>query len=657
MNYGKLCNKISTFITTFYKLSYNISINNCKRQKEVIKLLEGRINYGGVILKRFQLKISVLALLAFTIILIGSLSLFDKIEASNSVVLKIVFFVLVYALIAIVLMYIYNEVDKKYDDVESSRRYYYYSKPYIIRIDKNGKIIKLNKTIEEKVLNYQEYLTIYDLENDCQDLDLLEEIFRQNAFTCKFELNTLETIYVRFLSVKIRGGFYLIGEDTTEQYNLNNFHRNMALYDQITKLPNKNYLGIKLQELFSDEVALKKKNTVICFDIVGFKNINKLFGYKIGDETINKIASIAQEELYRYKAQLFNIELDNFVVLFTGLNKYQDAIDWVSDFATKFDRAIEVSGNMFTISLKAGVFQIELDKYPGITSVDAYEYARLAHRKAKESRRFIYSVYDVTLGKHFSREQIMEVDLAGAIKKNEFVMNLQPQVNNETNKVVGFEALIRWNNPKYAYESPSTFIEIAERNNFIIDIGRYVIEETFSIAKKLEPYNIRVSINISPVQLLQTGFVHEIIGAFERHKLKRGSICIEITETFLMESLDEIIEKLTLIRNNGIIINLDNFGTGYSSMLYLKDLPIDGISINKEFIKGLNSDQYSRNIVTQIIKLAESLNLQVIAEGVEDQKQNQLLKEKGCNIIQGYLISKALPKEEAIKFMMEYNKS
>lgn len=606
-------------------------------------------------MKKFQLKVAVLAFIAFTIILIGSLALFDKIEASNSVILKILFFVLVYALIAIVLMYIFLEVDKKYDDVESSKRYYYYSKPYIIKIDKDGKIVKFNKTIEEKVLNYQEYLSVYDLDNDCKDLDLQEEVLRQNAFTCKFELNTQETIYVRFLPVKIRSGYYLIGEDTTEQMNINNFHRNMALYDEITKLPNKNYLGIKLQELFADEEALKKKNTLVCFDIVGFKNINKLFGYKIGDETINKIASMAQEDLYKYKCQLFNIELDNFVVLFTGLNKYQDAIDWISDFSSKFDRAIEVSSNMFTISLKAGVFHIEPDKYPGLNPVDAYEYSRLAHRKAKESRRFIYSLYDVTLGKHFSREQIMEVDLAGAIKKNEFVMNLQPQVNNTTNKVVGFEALIRWNNPKYAYESPSTFIEIAERNNFIIDIGRYVIEETFSIAKKLEPYNIRVSINISPVQLLQTGFVHEIIRAFEKHNLKRGSICIEITETFLMESLDEIIEKLTLIRNNGIIINLDNFGTGYSSMLYLKDLPIDGISINKEFIKGLNNDQYSKNIVTQIIKLAESLDLQVIAEGVEDQKQNQFLKEKGCNLIQGYLISKALPKEDALKFMMEYN--
>ena len=268
---------------------------------------------------------------------------------------------------------------------------------------------------------------------------------------------------------------------------------------------------------------------------------------------------------------MFNIELDNFIVLFTNLDKYQDAIDWLNKFSSRFDRAIEVEGNMFTVSLKAGVFHIEVDKYTGLTPVDAFENVRLAHRKAKESRRFIYSVYDVTLGKHFSRQEIMEVDLASAITKNEFVMYLQPQVNNQTNKVVGFEALLRWNNPKYSFDSPATFIEIAERNNLIIDLGRYIIEETFSIAKRLEPYNVTLSINISPVQIIQTGFVYELVNAFEKYKIKEGAVIIEITETFLMESLEEIIDKLTLIRNKGIKIHLDNFGTGYSSMLYLKD--------------------------------------------------------------------------------------
>lgn len=287
-------------------------------------------------------------------------------------------------------------------------------------------------------MDYKEYISIYNLHIDNLDIDLLEDILRQNPFTCKFVSNNSETIIVRFLPIKIRGGFFLIGEDSTKQQNLNDYHRNMALYDQITNLPNKNYLGIKLQELFDDEDLLKKKNTLISFDLVGFKNINKLFGYKLGDETIRTLAQIASEELIGYESILFNVELDNFVVLFTNLNKYQDAIDWLNHFVSRFDRAIEVEGNMFTISIKAGVFHIEVDKYTDLNPVNVFENASLAHRKAKESRRFIYSIYDVTLGKHFSRQEIMEVDLAAAIKNNEFMMNLQPQVNNQTNKVVGF---------------------------------------------------------------------------------------------------------------------------------------------------------------------------------------------------------------------------
>ena len=607
-------------------------------------------------MRKFRLKILVLAFVAFTVILVSNLALYNIVDASNSIFLKVLFFAVIYAVFVYLFYYLFKIVDDKYNDVQTSRRYYYYTKPFILKIDNNGNILKYNKTVEEKVLHYADYTSVYNFEVEVADFDLLDDVLRQKPFTTKFQSHTFETIYVRFLPVKVRNGFYLIGEDTTEQHNINTFHKNMAMYNEITKLPNKNYLGVKLQELFNDEEALKKNNSLVSFDIIGFSNINKLFGLKIGDETLRTFRDMVLESLEKYNATLYNIELDNFIVLFLNQNKYQDVIDWVEAFSGKFDKAIEVAGNMFTISVRAGIFNIENALYDHLNPVESFENVQLALRRAKESRRLNYAVYDLTFGKHFSRAQLMEVDLASALKKNEFVINLQPQYNNVSNKVVGFEALIRWNNPKYAYESPTTFIEIAERNNFIVDIGRYVIEESFKIAKELEPYNIKISINVSPVQLLQAGFVQDFIRNFRKYDLKIGSICIEITETFLMESLNEIVDKLSALRRHGVIIHLDNFGTGYSSMLYLKDLPIDGISINKEFIKNLNTDKYSRNIVSQIIKLAQSLDLKVIAEGVEDQEQNAFLKEKGCNVIQGFLISKALPKEEAVKFIKEKNR-
>ncbi|HHX00207.1 MAG TPA: EAL domain-containing protein [Acholeplasmataceae bacterium] len=607
-------------------------------------------------MRSYKFKILIFSLLGFTVVILASLSLYDTIEAGDNIFHKIFFFIFIYAVVILILMLIYRMLDKKYDDVETSRRLYFYTKPYIIKVNKKGSFINVNKAIEEKIQNYEKYQTIFDLDVENTEMDMLEELLRQTPFTCKFQSVGMEEVFIRFIPVKIRSGYYLIGQDITEEHKQFTFHRNLALYSEITNLPNKKYLKISLQDLFKDEELLKRKNSLVVFDIVGFKNINKLFGFKIGDETIRTIAKIANDSLYDYDAKLYNIELDQFAILFTDLTSYQSVIDWYDKFIINFERAIDVKGNLFTIRIKTGIFNIEYEKYNKLSINECIEYANLAHRKAKESRVVDYALYDIALGKHFSRTQLMEVDLANAVKNNEFVMYLQPQLNNKTNKIVGYEALVRWNNPKYAYESPATFLELAEKNNYIVDIGRFIINESFKIAKDLEIYDIRISINISPVQLLHTGFVYDIINAFNKYGLKEGSIAIEITETFLMESLDEIIDKLNLIRKNGIHIHLDNFGTGYSSMLYLKDLPIDGISITKEFIKDAQSDEFSRSIIDQIIKLANNLDLEVVAEGVENEQQNRILVNLGCKIVQGYYISKALPKDEAIKFMLDYNR-
>jgi EAL domain-containing protein (putative c-di-GMP-specific phosphodiesterase class I) len=279
----------------------------------------------------------------------------------------------------------------------------------------------------------------------------------------------------------------------------------------------------------------------------------------------------------------------------------------------------------------------------------------LALNHAKESSQHKSFFYDVSLSLIASREQRMEADLANAIKNQEFYMVLQPQFNNQDEKIIGFEALIRWNNPKYASESPLKFIQMAERNNMIIDIGRIALHETFQIAKELEPYNIHVSLNISPVQILQAGFVNEIISVFEQYELKKHSISLEITETFLIGSFDLVINKLKLLQKYGFDIHLDDFGTGYSSLQYLKDLPINTIKIDRAFVINIETDAHSRAIVNMIASLAKNIGLNVVTEGIENDKQNQLVYRAGCNIIQGYLISPPVVKSEAIRLIREFN--
>lgn len=555
---------------------------------------------------------------------------------------------------AIAIFFIYDVIQTKNDDIELSRLIHYYTKPFLLRINRKGKIVFSNRTFKNNVKNFHLIKTIYDLNLEVHEKELLAKIKKQNPFTSIF-INGEEKIYIRFIPLKSGTGYYLLGENITERENDYINKRNMALYNRITKLPNMNFLILKLKEIFENKKLLQKKNSVVSINILSFKNINLLLGYKIGDETIVKLAEYIKKSLEGYNATLYNTEADNFVALFEDLNDYKSVIAWAEDFLTFMKKPVDVQRNILVLDIKIGIFHIEDNKYQDLNYISAFENSVLALRKAKSSRRVDYVVYDIGLGQFQTREQIMESDLITAIENNEFVMFLQPQYNNLTNTIVGAEALIRWNNPKYRLESPAHFIELAEQNSLIIEIGRFVMNETFRIAKEIEKYNIHISINISPVQILQAGFVNEIIAIYDKYQLKPNSIAIEITETFLMTSFDIVIEKLKLLKEHGFSIHLDDFGTGYSSMLYLKELPIDTIKIDKEFILNVNTDRYTRAIVSKIIALAKSLDLSVIAEGVEDEKQNHFLIKNGCNIIQGHLISRAISKDDCVKLIRDFN--
>lgn len=228
------------------------------------------------------------------------------------------------------------------------------------------------------------------------------------------------------------------------------------------------------------------------------------------------------------------------------------------------------------------------------------------------------------------------------------MMYFQPQYDVLENRIAGFESLIRWNNPKYINISPQEYIELAEKNGLIIEIGNFIVKDVFKNAKLFEQYGIAISINVSPAQLFQAGFVGFLLEEFEKNKLKPGSIAVEITETFLMENFSVVIEKLNILRNHGFRIHLDDFGTGYSSLQYLKELPIDTIKTDKEFIKNLENDKTSQLIIKGIIGMAKSINLSVISEGVETKGQAEILKRAGTNYFQGWLISKAVPLDKAL---------
>jgi EAL domain-containing protein (putative c-di-GMP-specific phosphodiesterase class I)/GGDEF domain-containing protein len=583
----------------------------------------------------------------------------DFVIASNNyltIILLAIFFV-IFILFAVSLVLLYKIIEQKMNDIENAKITHYYAKPYIVKINGIGKIKSYNMSFRKLLGDYDIYEHVRDfkIKNDF-DMEVIDDVIkRQRAFTALFELGLGKIVYIRFIPVRTSGGYLLIGDDISNIEGSFDEFRNMALFNKVTHLPNYNSLKMDLNDFFSNKIEVMQKNSILALDIVSFSSINILLGDKSGERFIVIVSELLDESLEGYPATLYNIESDKFVVFFRNIESLNWVDRWIKKATTMFEKPITIDKNFINVDLKFGVFNIEPDRYEILSSDVSYDNMMLALNHAKSSSSHNYFIYDVSLSLIASRDQRMELDLANGIKNQEFYMALQPQFDNSSERIIGFEALIRWKNPKYASESPLKFIQMAEKNNMIIDIGRIALHETCSIAKEFEKYNVHISLNISPVQILQAGFVNEIISVFEQYELKKHSICLEITETFLIGSFDLVINKLKLLQKYGFDIHLDDFGTGYSSLQYLKELPINTIKIDREFIIDIENDQHSKAIVQMISNLAKTVGLEVVAEGIENARQNQLVYKSGCNIIQGYYISRPVEKKDALQLILDYN--
>ena len=565
-------------------------------------------------------------------------------------------FFIVLVIYSLATVVIYKILSKRIEDVYNARMKLYYSKPYIIKIKKDGFIKSYNKSFSNFLGNQDVYDNLSDFRIKEEDVsnNIKESIERQVPFTALFTKEG-EMQYIRFIPTKTSGGYLLIGDDVTESEGKFDEYKTLALINPITQLPNRNSLMQVLEAIFKDEERSNKNNALVAFEVESFNKISMLLGKNSEQHFLRLVSDYAIQSLEGYPAMLFHLENNSFVVLFENLENYQWVTRWVNKIDELYEKPVTIDRNFLNVNLQYGIFYIQKDKYEILNAHVSYDNLMLALDHAKSNVSKNYFVYDVSLSIVASRASRMETDLAKAISDQEFKMVFQPQYHNTLEKIIGFEALIRWNNPRYANESPLKFIRMAEQNSMIIDIGRIALHETFLAAKELEIYGVQVSLNISPVQMLQAGFVSELINVFEQYELKKGTISLEITETFLIDSFELIIAKLKLLRNYGFNIHLDDFGTGYSSLQYLKDLPINALKIDKTFIDNIVEDPHSRAIVHMISNLAKDINLEVIAEGVESPKQNEIIYKGGCDIIQGYMISQPVSKDQAIQLIRTYN--
>jgi len=424
----------------------------------------------------------------------------------------------------------------------------------------------------------------------------------------------------------------------------------IAKHDALTNLPNRAYLEEHLSSLLiQTSVEIAEPIAVVFIDLDNFKFINNTYGHHFGDHVLR----IVSERLEELNFNHFTARLggDEFIMVVKNLNSENGLIENIfNHIKYAFSLPLIVGKEIITISASIGYSLFPDD---GLTSEELIMQADLSMFNAKKTGKSKYMHYEKSMSDVIENDHILISHIKNAYENKEFTLHYQPQINAKTDQIIGFEALLRWNSKEFGYIPPSRIIPLAESTGLIIPIGFCIMEQSMLFAiemKKRLPHTFKVSINISVVQLLENDFEEALFERLNQYNLEPQYIQLEITESVLIETSGTMILKLNSIRDRGVSISLDDFGTGFSSLTYLQKLPINEIKIDKSFIDEMLVNSKPAKLVNTILYLASELNLNVIAEGVETKEQQDYLLSRGCTIMQGYYNSKPLPDEEVILF-------
>lgn len=422
----------------------------------------------------------------------------------------------------------------------------------------------------------------------------------------------------------------------------------LAYHDVLTELPNKLSLYEDSNVYFS--LPQTSKTAVLFIDIDNFKNINDAMGHAFGDQVIIKMSE-RMVSLINDGCTLYRLSGDEFIVIVQNVKDTSAVGMLASHILAGFKDEFDVMNSVLHISISIGIaFYPEHGNDVG----ELLKYADMAMYRAKEEGRNKYVVYDQLMNEAFTERINLEKHLHTALERNEFEIYYQPQLDLRSNEITGFEALLRWKSPELGSVSPLKFIKVAEDTHLIIPLGAWVLKNACAFLKKLHNKgytDLTISVNISILQLLQTDFNDLVIETLKFCEIKPEYLELEVTESILMESFETIGKKLEILRDIGIKIALDDFGKGYSSLSYLKQLPISTLKIDKSFIDCVCSSDESDTLTEQIIKIGTSMGMIVIAEGVENQEQLEYLINHECHKIQGYLFSRPIPEFEVEKLL------
>jgi diguanylate cyclase (GGDEF)-like protein/PAS domain S-box-containing protein len=447
--------------------------------------------------------------------------------------------------------------------------------------------------------------------------------------------------------------YIAIFSDITEhKQNVEQLKR-LAHYDILTGVPNRYLFTKRLKSLIQTSRKYHQQFALLFLDLDRFKNINDTLGHHIGDLLLQKAAQ-RLKGILRKQDTIARIGGDEFVIILPNLKHIREAIHIAERIIESLKASFWLNGQEVYISTSIG---ISFYPYDGEDIETLVRNADRAMYEAKKSGRNHFELYHNELHINDKETLLLENALRKAIDCNELQLHYQPQMDTQTKQICGVEALLRWKHPKMGFVSPGKFIPIAEESGLIVPISDWVLRQACEDLKKLhlDYPHLKMSINISSIYFQQADFMKKLQSVIEAANIHSRLLELELTESTIMPNAEQSIERLVKLKLLGLKIAIDDFGTGFSSLSYLHRFPIDILKIDQSFIKHVSSYQDDASIVTAIIKMAHDLRLQVIAEGVETNKQFKFLQKQGCDYVQGYYVSKPLPLPELDELLKTWN--
>ena len=466
---------------------------------------------------------------------------------------------------------------------------------------------------------------------------------------------------------EVSSNFILIGEDrctlscfkdVTEQVAIEARIKHQAYHDALTNLPNR----LLLQDRLAQHLALGQRHdlrfALLFFDLDHFKRVNDSLGHSCGDAVLQEISHRLSARV-RAADTVARLGGDEFVILLTGLSgSNEQIVEQARRQAMSLLEAVampmNIQGHVLQLNCSIG---IALSQEHGVTPEDLLKHADTALYGVKASGRNNIAFFEPQMQVIASQRLQLEADLHQALKEEAFCLHYQPQVDAREQRIMGVEALLRWEHPVRGLIGPLSFMHVLEESGMILQLGHWLLREAIGlIARLLEQGLISaerfsMSVNISPRQFRQVDFVAQVTAAIAEQQIPARCLQLEITESIAIHNIQDTVEKMHELRKLGIRFAIDDFGTGYSSLSYLKRLPVDQLKIDKSFVNECTLDSNDAEIIRAIIAMARSMKMDLIAEGVETTEQLAFLQKEDCHAYQGYLFSPAVIEDELCEML------